>query len=82
MVSRAIFKIRTIDHKNADLFLFLRVVKPVLPELKPHYSVVNSTIVLCLFSKQTGKEENFSPQQFPGNDIFLMFLVGLANDTF
>ena len=45
-------------------------------------SIIYSTNKLCLFSKQTDKEEAFTPQQFTGNDVFLVFLFGLANDTF
>ena len=41
-------------------------------EMKPHCSEAYGTVVLCLLSKLTGKLENFSNQQLPKNDIFLM----------
>ena len=51
-------------------------------ELKYHSSLAYCRIVFCLFSKKTGKEENFSTQQLPKNDVFLMSLFSLANDAF
>ena len=51
-------------------------------ELKPHCSVACGTIVLCLFSKLTGKLENFQTQQLPKNDVFLMSFFSLGNDAF
>ena len=50
--------------------------------LKPHRSVAYGTIVLYTFSKQTGKVENFSTQQLPKNDVFLMSFFSLGNDAF
>ena len=54
-MSRAILKIRIKDHENTDLFLFFLS----FLELKSHCSVAYGTIVIYLFSKQTGKVENF-----------------------
>ena len=50
-------------------------------ELKPHCSVGYSKIVLCLFSKLTGKVEFFPMQQLPKNDVFLMYFLSL-DDVF
>ena len=56
----AIFKIRIKVHKKTDLFLLFASIKSqTFPELKPHCSVAYGTIVLCLFSSQTGQVENF-----------------------
>ena len=51
-------------------------------QLKPRCSLAYSTVVLCLFSKQTGKVEFFSTHQLAKNDVFLMSLFSLANDAF
>ena len=51
-------------------------------EMKPHCSIAYGTVVLCLLSKLTGKLENFSNQQLPKNDIFLMSFFSLGNDAF
>ena len=40
------------------------------------------TIILYLFSKQTGKVANFSNQLLPNNDVFLLSSFWLANDAF
>ena len=50
--------------------------------LQKHKQIAHGTVVLCLFSKLTGKEENFSTQQVPKNDVFLMSFFGLSNYAF
>ena len=57
---RALLKIRIKVYEKADLFVLFAISKsnPFL-ELKPRCSVEYRTIVLCLFSKQTDKVENF-----------------------
>ena len=70
-MSRAIFKIRIKDHEKTYLFVLLQVIK-ASPSLSWNLtdSVAYDIIVLCLFSKQSGKVENFSAQQLPKNDVF------------
>ena len=50
--------------------------------LQKHKQIAYGTVVLCLFSKLTSKEENFSTQQVPKNDVFLMSFFGLSNYAF
>ena len=51
-------------------------------ELKTHCSVAYGKIVLCLFSRQADKVDNFSTQQLPKNGLFLMSFFNLCNDAF
>ena len=56
-MSSAIFKIQIKVHDKTVLFASNK--SQPFHELKLHCSVAYGTIVLCLFSKQTGKEEIF-----------------------
>ena len=74
-----LFKVNNKDTRTTspEPFVLLSFV-----ELKPHCSVAYSKIVLCLFSKLTGKEEFFSTQQLPKNDVFSMYFLSIGNDVF
>ena len=79
---RALFKIWIKDNEKTSFCAFASNKSQSFLELKPHCSVTYSTIVLCLFSKQTGKVENFSTKQLSKNDAFLMSFFSLCNDAF
>ena len=74
-----LFKVNNKDTRTTSSALFVLL---SFVELKPHCSVAYSKIVLCLFSKLTGKVEFFSTQELPKNDVFLMYFFSLDNDVF
>ena len=80
-MSSAIFEIRMIM-KTKIFCAFASNKRQSFLALKPHCSVVYGTLVLCLFSKQSGKAETFSQQQLPKNDVFLTCIIILGNDAY
>ena len=68
--------------KDKSFFAFASYKNQSFLELKTQCSAAYGRIVLCLFSKLTGKLENILTQQLPKNDVFLMSFFSLRNDAF